>query len=257
MVYNPETLIVVHCYEGDAGLLQNFLPVFEHHERPVLALSPEDSKVAIPGISNASAGEKGWKGPQTIHRQLAHWKLALGHESNSQWFLLNDADSMCLDPQIPQFLYEDLSILWANVLCHENEHLETDCPNLNPPYFMHRGVLENLVGVAEEIRDDIPQDAFLEPHDWGQAIDGFYTHLALDLLKQPYANYPCGITTWPRGRPDLFKFASQGACMVHGVKNVPDLTLLLTNYRMWQMAQNIGSNVGYFNGDTITVTETL
>jgi len=240
---NPDTLVVVHCYEGDKPLVENFLPVFVHHQRPVLVLSPEDSQVHIdfPGVSNASAGEAGWKGQHTVLRQIEHWRLALQYD-NSQWFLLNDADSMCLDPELPEFLYQSDDILWCNVLCHENEHRADDHPNLNPPYFMHRKVLQRLLDTADAI-GEMPPEAFTEPRAWGEAIDGFYTYLTLDVLRAPYADYPNGITTWPRGRSDLFKFVqNEGAIMLHGVKSASDLGMLLSYRQLYNISSAVGSS---------------
>jgi len=257
MPLNPDTLIVVHCYSDDLVRVQNFLPVFTHHERPILLLSPEDAPVTLEhtGIAYASAGGKGWKGPQTIHRQVAHWRLALEYEPYAHWFLLNDSDSMCLDPQLPDYLYADPNMVWANVLCHENEHQEDDHPNLNPPYFMSRHVLQQLLDKAEEIREDIPQDAFLEPHDWGQAIDGFYTHLVSDLLHIPFETYPDGATTWPRGRQEVLDLTQKGAIFIHGIKDSQDLGLCLMHHKLWKAMNNPAYEpaTGFFEGDTVTL----
>lgn len=254
-----DTLVVVHCYEGDKAMVEGFMPVWTHHNHPVLLLSPEDAPVniSIPDwqVSSASAGERGWKGPQTIRRQMAHWRLALEHPSQAQWFFLNDADSMCLSAEIPRYVYADPFKLWCNVLCHENEHRLDDHPNLNPPYFMSRDVLQAILDKAEAMVDEIPQDAFLEPHDWGQAIDGFYTHVVSDELGIPYGDFPDGITTWPRGRPDLLKYTERGAVFIHGVKTGIDLNLLLLNHKAWRI-----SNAplpmdahGMYEGESVTV----
>jgi hypothetical protein len=230
---NEDTLVVVHCYQGDQHQVQMLLPNFTHHGCPVLLLSPEDSPVSMvhPQVEYASAGLRGWKGPQTVHRQVAHWKLALARPQS--WFFLNDSDSLCLTPDLPGYLYSDSSKLWCNVLCHEDVHLETDQPNLNPPYFMHRRVLEQFVAKADEVSDNIPQDAFLEPHDWGQAIDGFYTMMANEL-QIPYGDFPDGITTWPRGIMGMVDGARYGARILHGVKTRTHLRLVQAAYDGWR-----------------------
>jgi len=52
---NPDTLIVVHCWQGDAQQVVDALPVHLRHGCPVLILSPEDSPVKI-DIPESSAG---------------------------------------------------------------------------------------------------------------------------------------------------------------------------------------------------------
>jgi len=229
---NEDTLVVVHCYEGDRDLVHTLMHYYTHHEAPVLLLSPSDSPVVIAhdGVECESAGKKGWKGRHTLRRQAAHWKLALQRPQN--WFFLNDADSLCLTPELPEYLYSDPFKIWCNVLCHEGEHLESDRPNLNPPYFMHRSVLQVLSDNARllEQRPEPPKD------DLGfgvEAIDGFYTYLAINELSIPYENFPDGATTWPRGFDSVIEAARRGARMFHGVKNGTQLSFLQYGYNGW------------------------
>lgn len=257
---NEDTLVVVHCYQGDAALVRTCLKCFVHHERPVLILSPADSPVEIeyPGVENKSAGKAGWKGIHTLWRQMDHWGLAL--ESDAQWFLLNDADSLCITPEIPAYLYTDPYKVWCNVLCHENEHQEDDHPNLNPPYFMHRNVLTALLERGRELEpppDDVDPD--IPPGAYWQAIDGFYTMLTLNELKIPYENYPDGATTWPRGWGDMVdQVKDRGARMLHGVKTNSELTLLQFAWNTWTIEQRRRQEAyqgydGLVDGQTITV----
>jgi hypothetical protein len=176
--------------------------------------------------------------------------MALEEKPYAHWFLLNDADSMCLDPNIPAYLYEDAGIFWSNVLCHEEEHQEDDHPNFNPPYFCSREVLQKLLDAAEEVKGDLldtdvvlhnnSEDAraayertvsveYFEPHDWGQAIDGWYTHLVMNVLDLPWQNYADGASTWPKGRAGLFEGVKNGAVMVHGIKTNSDLMMAQMN----------------------------
>jgi len=249
---NPDTLVVVHCYSGDELLVQQLLPIFLHHECPVLVLSPEDSAVTIdnPRVENATAGKKGWKGEHTLYRQLEHWKLAL--QRPQSWFLLNDADSACLSPDLPPHLYADPNKFWCNVLCHENEHLESDRPNLNPPYFMHRIVLEAMVKRAEEM--ELPEGTDFDGYNDQLAIDGFYTRLIINELHVSYENYPDGATTWPRGIQDLHDHVKSGARFIHGVKHSLDAQLMVNNYHVWRrehMAVPEEASFGF--GDTVTI----
>ncbi len=215
-----DTLVVLHCYAGDADQVRSMLSIWTHHHLPVLVLSPSNAPVTIdhPLVSNAHAGEAGWKGPHTIRRQIEHWKIAA--DTGHKWFFLHDSDSCCLSPDIPSYLYADSAIFWSNVLCHEYEHQDSDQPNFNPPYFLSRDLLLRLIEAADAIE---PGDEFREPHDWGQAIDGFYTYLIRNVLDAPWASYPDGATTWPPQTADLLRDALHGHRIFHGTKDAARL----------------------------------
>lgn len=222
-----DTLVVVHCYAGDADQVRSMLKIWTHHQLPVLVLSPENAPAIVehPLVTNESAGEAGWKGPHTIQRQIAHWQIAA--DTGHDWFLLHDADSVCLSPDIPDYLYQDRGVFWSNVLCHEGEHQETDQPNFNPPYFLSRDLLLRLIEAARGLQ---PGDGFLEPHDWGQAIDGFYTYLIRQVLQAPWASFPDGATTWPPWDADLLRDAYHGKRLMHGIKDAALLETIRRGY---------------------------
>jgi len=168
----PEILVAVHCYQGDAGLVEDTL---EWHERKgkVLVLSPEDSPVKIDGVECRSAGLRGWDGDHTVVRQYLHWKIMA--EYPFDWFLLNDADSFALE--IPEYVFEK-DVFWSNFKTpYTDEQLEAeilkDCYFVRPPYFMHRGVLERLIGAGS------PPDRY---------IDKSYAILVkeLGIVSKPY-----------------------------------------------------------------------
>lgn len=142
-VSNADTLVVVHCYSGDEQQVIDFLPVYLHHGSHVLVLSPEDAPVDIrhPMVTCRWAGERGWKGPHTVHRQIEHWKLAA--EWPHKFFLMNDADSMCIEPHLPDYLFTDPNIFWSN-------EIGTHYLNYEPPYFFSREILQRLIAIAED-----------------------------------------------------------------------------------------------------------
>src|ERR1051326_8495740 len=211
-----QLMSVVHCYDGDKRLVEEFLPEFKHHGTPILVLSPEDRPVEIydPDVIFASAGLAGWKGAHTIQRQLKHWAIA--EAFGADWYLLNDSDSVCITPDLPEYLFYDDLKFWSNVLCHEHEHLPTDQPNFQPPYFCSRRMLRRLLAAAGNA-GGVGEVEFREPHDWGNAIDGFYTYLVMNVLRLPYGDYgPDGATTWPPDQADLYRDARRGARLIHG-----------------------------------------
>jgi hypothetical protein len=143
MPLNPSTLVVVHCYAGDRARVEAFMPFWLHHECPVLVLSPEDAPVELdhhPLITYRSAGRAGWKGPHTVHRQIAHWKIAA--EFPQKHFLMHDSDSVCLSPELPRYLYAEPDVFWCNVI-------GTHYLNYEPPYFLSRENLLRMIDIAD------------------------------------------------------------------------------------------------------------
>jgi hypothetical protein len=139
-----KALVVVHCYQGDADWVRESLPWHTALGHPVLVLSPADSPVEIDGVECRSAGAKDWNGPHTIERQYLHWKIAA--EKDSDWFLLNDADSFCLLPEIPAQMLEDDWKLWCSVSgIQMDDGSFNETSHMRPPYFFHRRVLESLI----------------------------------------------------------------------------------------------------------------
>lgn len=141
---NDDTLVVVHAYAGDRQQVIDFLPLYLHHGQQVLVLSPEDAPVTDiphPRVVCRSAGKAGWKGPHTVHRQIAHWKIAA--EFPHRWFLMNDADSFCLEAELPRWLYDDPGVFWSN-------EIGTHYLNYEPPYFFSKSVLRQLIAIADD-----------------------------------------------------------------------------------------------------------
>jgi hypothetical protein len=146
-----ETLVVVHCYKGDRAVAKNAMPLFLHHGAPVLVLSPEDSPVTFraKGVTCRSAGKAAYYGQDSLDRQREHLKILL--EYPQRFFLLNDADSLCLDPVIPSYLYERSpdGVVFSNEVGDWRQH-ESPYPKIamQPPYFLTRETIERLLAVG-------------------------------------------------------------------------------------------------------------
>lgn len=143
------TLVVVHCYQGDSDLVKRHMPLFKHHGAPVLVLSPQDSPVKIRGVECVSAGGRGYYGQVSLDRQRAHLQLLLRQPYD--YFLLNDADSFCISPTIPRYLYEDSSdVVWSNEVGEWRPH-RSPYPKIgmHPPYFLRRDTIAKLLSVAD------------------------------------------------------------------------------------------------------------
>jgi hypothetical protein len=155
---NPDTRIAVCCYQDDAHQVSASLFAYLHHECPVTILSPEDSPVYIPGISVdcLHGGKRAYTGQDSLDRQKIHLAMLLDYPEN--YFLIHDADSVCLDPTIPQYLYDNPDIMWSNQVDDAIPQHQTTFPEgwphvaFQPPYFLSRTTLAALLAVADDPR---------------------------------------------------------------------------------------------------------
>jgi hypothetical protein len=201
---NERTLVSVHGYAGDAHQIKMLMPVYRHHGFPVCVVSPEDSKVTGLGDSSLHAGRVGYIGFLTWERQVLQMKalLALGYE----WHLMNDADSFCFTPQLPEYLFEDKNVVYSNLVDDFRKPGETyyDPQGKNPPitwpsdyhdpwpkkaaqpsYVCHRSALERMIAAFDGVTDDpitpfIDWVMFLLPCRAGLISKGFRTGVSCE-----------------------------------------------------------------------------
>lgn len=151
---NDNTLITVHGYAGDADRVQRHMPLYLHHERPVMVMSPWDAPIFnlyLPGdIRYHCGGQRAYIGQLSLDRQLEHLKRMF--LTPFEWFLANDSDSFCAAPEIPSYLYRARGVFWSNEVTDPRPH-PSPLPKLalQPPYFFHRSVLEKFLQVAPGI----------------------------------------------------------------------------------------------------------
>jgi hypothetical protein len=174
---NADTLVVVHCYQGDAPMVEAFLPQYLHHQRPVLILSPADSPVRIEaeGVECRWVGQRGYFGQASLDRQRAHLQVLL--EYPYKFYLLNDADSMCLSPEIPSYLFENAEgTLWSTEVKEGRPH-PSPYPKLacHPPYFLTRDTIERLLAVWERIPLH-PETPFIDYHMMAATCEAGVAH---------------------------------------------------------------------------------
>lgn len=186
---NADTLVAVHCWQGDALLVEAFFPQYRHHQCPVVVLSPADSPVVIEGVECRSAGRRGYFGQESLDRQREHLKLLLEYPQTH--FLLNDADSMCLSPELPTYLYENAeNTLWSNEVRESRPHPSPyDKIGVHPPYFLTRSTIEKMLAVGP-----------VEAHP----ITPFIDHMMLQLACEAgvaHRSYPDGksFPAWRHG----------------------------------------------------------
>jgi hypothetical protein len=174
---NPNTHVSVHCYEGDGHQVRDAMELYLHHQCPLTIISPTDSQVVIDGVECRFAGQRegsikthvfsssGDMKPRTVtagpianQRQIEQMKLLLTYPE--KFFLMNDADSFCLSPEISQYLYDSPDIIWCNYVedpLGENRPGYDGYPPefpfcaMQPPYFMSRASMEKLIAVSGSI----------------------------------------------------------------------------------------------------------
>jgi hypothetical protein len=224
---NPDTRTVVCCYAGDQHQVIKALGQYLHHKCPVVILSPEDSKAEIryPGIENRFGGKRAYIGQESLDRQREHMRLMLTFPEHH--FLVHDADSVCLSPEIPGYLYAERGVLWSNVV---NDGIPEHQPAypagfphiaFQPPYFMDRETIEGLLAVSEGMKAN-PTMPF---------IDHYMVQLALKA-NWPYRSFRDGISC-PIGPEWPNEFAlvrdavrSRGAIFLHSIKKAETLAIL-------------------------------
>lgn len=143
-----KTLVAISGYSGDQHQIESNWPVYAHHKCPVLILSPKDAPIGkIHNSQNISAGLKGWIGPHTLNRQKMFLRELLSQSYD--FYLFHDADSVCLAPTIPRYLYDTSDVFWSNEVTDTNPS-PSMLPKLafQPPYFFSKRVLQSLVRTA-------------------------------------------------------------------------------------------------------------
>jgi hypothetical protein len=233
---NNNTRISVHCYEGDAHQIADAKQLYLHHECPVTVISPTDSPAApIEGLEMRNAGQRDGSveermvdgairvvtsGPIANQRQIEQMKLLLTYPED--FFLMNDADSFCLSPQIPKYVYDRSDIIWCNYV---HDPLPANQPGyasypkkfphaaMQPPYFLTRRSIERLIAVADQV---VPNKVM----PW---IDHFMLQLAwaanvepkrfLDSVASDVDRYPENL------EPTLRLIRNQGCVFVHSSKS--------------------------------------
>lgn len=216
-------LVAVSGYSGDKFQLENNISLYTHHGATVLILSPADApitEVSDPRVHCQWIGEKGWAGPQTLVRHKLFLERLLTFDK--EWFLFHDADSVCLSPTLPQYLFRERAS-WSN----EVADLNTGTSYLRkiacqPPYFFHREVLTAIHRVAESktwptsYYGEITGDPIVT-----ECIDHFHMQLAAGS-SYPMKSFPDGCsweTTSEHGLNTMIEHVRMGKILVHQVKH--------------------------------------
>jgi len=226
---NENTRIVVCCYEGDAHQL--YMPGYLQHGCPVTVLSPDDSRVVVPGADCQHAGKRAYIGQESLDRQRDHLKLLLSYPEN--FFLIHDSDSIMLDAKIPDYLYAEPDVVWSNQVNDDiPEHQSTFEPGwphvaFQPPYFLSRRTIEAMLAVADDPRVQAsPVMPFIDYYMVQLTmVAGLQWKRFEDCLSCPIAGDPRkkhsdrDLSTYELGRKIAAEGVAKGATILHSVKD--------------------------------------
>lgn len=193
-------LLSIHCYDGDSHIVNFMLKQHEKLNFPIIIMSPEDSPVK--GNNShlcLQSGRKGYTGYHTLERQKLQMERLL-EEHHFDYYLMHDADSVCLCSELPDYLFSD-DCFYSNIVSDHfhRRPLGWSLPRIafQTPYFMSRKILKKFIDAARNFNStNIP--------DHGTAfIDFWMMKIAVDN-NIPYKNYLDG-TSCP-----AYPFGSDG-----------------------------------------------
>lgn len=231
---NEGILISVHCYQGDMDRVAMLMPVYEHHEAPIVILSPQNSPVALPRHICRHAGRQAYIGQESLDRQIEHLKILL--EYPFDYFLLNDSDSFCVSRVIPVELYAgSVGSLWSNEVEEPRPH-KSAYPKIaaQPPYFLCRRAIEKILSVAPKIRAHE-----ITPYiDWAMlawACEAGLAHRAFTELEDD--------SPAPKNFSDPwvtlgFRICRRGAVMMHPIKTAEQLDGCVEGRKFYEQSLN-------------------
>lgn len=240
---NENTAVVVCAYAGDLNQVETNMRLYRHHGCPVLVMSPTDGAITKdfgPGVNNFWAGLKGWIGPQTLERQLLMLELALS-AAPQEFFLFHDADSVCLSPEIPKYLYDNPHMIWSNEVLDTNPG-ESLLPKiaLQPPYFFSRRVMQGMIHCA---RTGLPTSYISgrTPEGWPlphptQCIDHYMLQLACGS-GFPHFKFHTGASFETQSDHGLQTMSglvrTHGRVMIHQVKTERAMRQLVKDHSLY------------------------
>ena len=220
-VTESKTLITVHGYKGDEHQIRDLLPCYEHHNLPLVIVTPEDSRIEKMGPHICRfGGQREYIGLKSFARQLEHWKILL--DFNATHYLCNDSDSVCLSPEIPGYLYDE-DVLWSNEVSDLIHKLPPTYKwprfAFQPPYFLSRNIVERLIAAAPLVVPE-PKMLFI---DW-------YFMACCTVGGIPHKNFrdgmSCGTTNLHGLRVMTDQVWRRGKIFVHSIKSAPVLRQL-------------------------------
>lgn len=210
---NPDTLVAVCGYAGDANQIKIQMPYLQHHGSPVLVLSPDDAPVTARLLGNPrntlyqTGGKRAYVGQLSLDRQRDHLKILAARPE--RFFLVHDSDSICLSPKLPGYLYAEPDVVWSNIVSDEFHPRDEGYPfprlAFQPPYFLSKESIQKLIEVADTVPGN-PRSPFI---DWCMMAWSFTAKLA-------YKAFPDGMSCGTaQDNPNGIRCMSEGVG-IHG-----------------------------------------
>lgn len=232
---NENTGIFVSAYAGDKHQVENNLSCYLQHQCPVIILSPSNAPITEVSDSRVHClwmGDAGWAGPQTLVRHRLFLQAMLSFDF--QWYLMHDSDSVCLSPELPEYLYAEKRMAWSNEVRDLNtgtSYLEKIA--VQPPYFFSREVLAALLVAAENPPVSYYGELTGDPIPTG-CIDHYHWQLTAGS-GTPHFNFHSGAsweTTSDVGLTEMSRMVREhGTVLIHQVKSAYALDRLLAERR--------------------------
>jgi len=202
----------------------------------VLLLSPVDEPVYVshPQVTCRSVGPNDYNGDLSVERYKQQISALADYDVD--WFMLNESDSFCLTPNLPDYLYGDPDLVRANYANPWNWINTNNDPQpmatlmvhdtaMQAPWWFSRRALLRMIDVMDAAWDGCPP--------YAKFIDWWFHH-APHLAGLRHESYGLGGTTWPisgaEGAAAIRHKIVEGAVMVHGVKDDVALAGILQAY---------------------------
>jgi hypothetical protein len=234
-----KTVMFTCGYAGDKDQIKVLRPMYEHHKLPLVILSPSDSQ--IHGIGPhicRHGGKRAYIGQDSLDRQYEHFKIMLDYEFD--FVLMNDSDSFVIEPNLPQYLYDNPDTVFSNQVDDfrkpgqiwpgnkepwpDDYHAGYPLIAMQPPYFFSRVALEKIVATCKGIVA-CPICPF---------IDWYFVQVVYKagLKHAPFKTGASCETVTPLGRRVMEQcIVERGATFLHAIKSQPALDICKNAYK--------------------------
>jgi hypothetical protein len=187
-------------------------------------------------IYSHAVGKRAYIGADSWTRQHEHLKFLLSLPQ--KYFLIHDADSLCLSAVIPQKLYDESEgTLWSNEVTEPRPHA-SPYPKIaaQPPYFLTRDSIHRMLQASPRVPVH-PITPYIDFAMLAWACEAGLKHRAFTELEHPsnYVFRPTGddpnICAWQQLD---YRIRYMGTTMVHPIKTPEQLALCVEARKFYE-----------------------